>query len=172
MITNPWKSIFILLGISALAVAGHGFAQQGNGSPDGLYAVPDAGGSSSQESTSKRAAQSYLSSLDPQGERFKHDLERVDATRKAASSAKELAHVAEGDFPTAPSTQSRAEQITLAVLAGIAILVSLAAGGFVWWSRAQSSTANRAILLAVQRKPAVKFGDAEKQDQPPKRRAA
>ena len=92
--------------------------------------------------------------------------------RKAASSAKELAHVAEGDFPTAPSTQSRAEQITLAVLAGIAILVSLAAGGFVWWSRAQSSTANRAILLAVQRKPAVKFGDAEKQDQPPKRCAA
>ena len=66
------KGLFVLLAISALATASQAFAQHRNGSADGLYAVPDAGASASTvpESASKRATESYLSSLDSQGDRF------------------------------------------------------------------------------------------------------
>jgi hypothetical protein len=54
----------------------------------------------------------------------------------------------------------------------VAITISLVAGGFVWWSRTQTFAPNRAILMAVNDKPAVRADSGEKQDQAARRRAA
>ena len=144
-----------------LAIAGHGFAQESNafvrasnGSPDGLYAIPDATETAGtvQDSTSNRAAQSYLRSLDPQGERFQRDLEKAESMRKAAASAKRLKYLAAGgDSDWSLRKPSLSERAWTAILAGVGLLVSLAAAGYVWWSRSEHSRTNAAVLLAVKR---------------------
>ena len=91
---------------------------------------PDAGKGAS--SAREPAGNPYLSSLDPQGERFQRDLERAEAARKAAASVKSQTYSAEDGNPQgSPWTASLWERIGLAVLAGMGLLVSLAAVGYV-----------------------------------------
>lgn len=169
--TSSRKGFFLLLAISALAIASQGFAQQGNNSsPDGLYALPDP--DIAQKSPSNRSAQSYLSELDPQAARFKNDMEKAEVARQAAASAKRLKYQAAGGSILSSWTSSISERTWIEILAGGGLLVSLAAGGYVWWTRIQSSKASRAILLAVKWEPTVKPGSTAKQDKTPVRRAA
>ncbi len=176
MLPHPWKFVLVALAIAAPAAASRGFAQQSDGSPGGLYAVPDADRSAgtAQESVSDRSAQSYLSSLDPQGEQSKRDLERAAAARDEVDSAKRLKYLAEkgGAGESLVSMPSLSERTWIAILAGVGLLVSLAVGGYVWWARTQLSKANAAVLLAIEREPAPRPDGAEKQDKAPKRRAA
>ena len=169
MIRNPWKGIFVLLAILAPAVAGRCFAQESKGSPDGLYAVPDVGegeiASAAQDSSSQRSAQSYLSSLDSQGEQFKRDLEKAEAARQAAASAKRLRYLAAGGDSHWPAWRpSLSERAWIAIMAGVGLVVSLAAGGYVWWARTQYAMADGAGLLALNRERAANpDGGAESQ---------
>jgi len=168
VIRNPGISFFVFLAITALAIASRGFAQQSNGSPDGLYTLPDAGRSTSsaQQLTSDRSAQSFLGALDPRDERFKRDLEKAEATRQAIASTKRLRYLAaNGDSVSSSWTPGLAERTWIAILAVGGILLSLTAGGYVWWSRALS-TRNHAILLNVKPEPTAK------QNTPHERRAA
>jgi hypothetical protein len=177
---NRWKFVYVLAAISALAVARHGFAQQcftqqSNGSPDGLYAVPDGGqiASNVPESTSDRSAQSYLSSLDSQGEQFKHEVEKAEAARQATAAAKRLKTLAANSNSNLPSLRPNlSERTWITILAVGGLLLSLAAGGVVWWSRVQSLKGNRALLVPATREPAVIHGSIAKHDVPPGRRAA
>ncbi len=168
------KGLFVLLAISALATASQAFAQHRNGSADGLYAVPDAGASASTvpESASKRATESYLSSLDSQGDRFQRDLEKAEAERKAASAKRPRDLAAAGSSGGPVWTLSPSQRLWIPIWAGVGLLVSLLAVGYVWWSRTRYSRINRAVLLAVKREPAAGPDLAEKQDQPSTRRAA
>ena len=175
MIRNPWKGVFVLLAILAPVIAGHGFAQENNGSPDGLYAVPDAGESASSvnDSTSERSAESYLNSLDSQGQQFKRNMEKAEATAKAAASAKRLRYlVAGGDSNWSAWRPNLSEQNWIATLGGVGAILSLVTGGYVWWSRAQYAKANRAVLLAMKREPAAKADGTEQHGKPSTRRAA
>jgi len=174
--TSSRKGVFVVLAISALAIASHGFAQQSNnGSPDGLYTPPDASQSKStaEKFPSNYSAQSYLSELDPQAERFKHDLEKAEAARQAAASAKRLKYLAaSGESILSSWKLGLSERSWIPVLAGSGLLVSLAVGGYVWWSHIQTSKVSRAILLPVKRKSAAKAGSTAKQGKTPERRAA
>ena len=174
--TTSRNAVFVLLAILALATASHGFAQQSNfASSDGLYAMPDASQSANftRESTGNRSTQSHMGELDPQEERFKLDRKKAEAARQEAASAKRLKYMtAGGESVASSSTLSTSERTWIAILAGGGILVSLAAGGYIWWSRTQSSRANLAILLPVKRKPAAKPVSTEKQDNTTERRAA
>ena len=188
MIRKSWKAILSLLAIPALSVAGRSLAQesccyvqQSNGSSDGLYVMPDAGASASAsassvpEATGKLTAQYYLNSLDTQGEQFQRDLEKAEAKRVVAASVtrpRELA--AAGDSPNSTVwTPNAAERVWIPIGAGIGLLVSLLAGGYVWWSRTRFSRTERAVIFAVKRQPAAEAGRAEKQpDEASKRRAA
>ena len=107
MIRNPWKGVFVLLAIWALAIAGHGSAQQSIPRRQRFARrsvqpcrMPASNAGTAQDSTSNRTAQSYLSSLDPQGEQLKRDMEKAEAVAKAAASAKKLHRylVAGGDY--------------------------------------------------------------------------
>jgi hypothetical protein len=157
-----------LLAIPGLAIASRGFAQESNGSPDGLYVVPDAGGSAStaQDSASDRSARTYLSSLDSQGEQFQRDLEKADATRNEVASARRMRYLAAGGDPNWSTWRpGLSERTWMAVLACVGLAVSLAAGGYVWWSRTQFySRANGAVLLALRRELAAKPDGAEQHD--------
>ena len=169
------KFVLVVLAIPALAVASRGFAQQSSGPSDGLYALPDAGRSAgtAQESAGDRSAQSYLSSLDPRGEQFKRDLEKAEETQKAVASAKRLKYLVEEGDTTGPlETLGLSERTWIALLAGLGLLVSLAAGGYVWWSRMQSSRASAAVLLAIKPEPAAKPDSPAEHDKTTKRRAA
>ena len=177
MIRNPWKGIFVLPAIWAMTVVGHGSAQEHTASPDGLYAVPDAaeGAAEARDSTSNRSAQSYLNSLDLQGEQLKRDQEKAESMRKALLAAKKLrASGAGGDFKFKWLTwrPNLSEQTWIAILAAVGLLVPLAAGAFVWWSRHRYAKSNRAVLLALKREPAAKPDGFERRDKPSKRRAA
>ncbi len=164
-----------MLAILALAVAGHGFAQEKNGSPDGLYAVPDAGesGDATQDTTANRSTQSYLNALDAQSEKFKRELERAEAAHKATVAAAKAKNMAEqADSAWSVWRPQFSESAWIAIWAGVGLLVSLTAGGFVWWSRIQNSKADATVLLAVTREPAAKPGSIGKPAKPPRRRAA
>jgi hypothetical protein len=65
-----------------------------------------------------------------------------------------------------------AENTWITILAVGGLIVSLAAGGSVWWSRAQHSGTDGAMVLSVNREPAAMPENAETQDLTPKRRAA
>lgn len=173
--TSTRKVPFVLLAISALAITSHGFAQQSNrGSADGLYALPDPGLSKStaEESVSSRSAQSYVSELDPQAVRSKHDLEKAEAARQAAAFARSSKYRAAGGSLLPSWTSSLSERTWVEILAGSGLVVSLAIGGYVGWSRIQSSKDSRAILLAIKREPTAKAGSTAKHDPPLKHRAA
>ena len=172
MIRTPWKGILLSSAILALTVVA--FAQENNGSPDGLYAVPTASQSSGtvqEQSTSDRSAQSYLSSLDPQGEQFKRDMEKAEAARQAADSAMRLRHAAGGNDASSSWSPNLSERTWLVILVGAGLLASLAGGGYVWWSRIEHSKADATVLLAVRRPPAQLDGAAIP-DKSSKRRAA
>ncbi len=172
---HPWKDISILLAISALAIASRGFAQQSNGSTDSLQPLPDSGrgASTARESVSDVTAKSYLSALDPEGDRYKRDLEKAESARRQAASTQTLKDLtAGGDSNWTPSRLGRAERVWIAILAGGGFLVSLAAAGYVWWSRTRLSGANAPVLLAAGPVAAGKLDLAEEQDETPKRRAA
>ena len=171
------KGIFVLLAISALAAAGHGFAQEDNGSSDGLYTVPDSGASATaaQESTANRAAQSYLNSLDPQGEKYRHDLEKAEAIHKARVAANKANYLAGGNGSNAsPWRPHLSERIWIAIWAGVGLVVSLAAGGYLWWSRLQTSRGNSTVLLTLTRGTAAKAAGTGtgRQEKPARRHAA
>ncbi len=175
MTHHPWKVVFVLLAILATAVVGRGFAEQSNGSPDGSYAVPNAGPSASNapDSTSDHPASSYPALLDRQGERSQRDLQNAEATRQASVSEKRLKELAASDGPDwSPKALRFAEGAWVAILAGVGLLVSLAVGGYVWWSRTQSSKADGAILLPMKPEPAAIADGPETQDKTPKQRAA
>ncbi len=159
-----------------MAIAGYGFGQEIKGSPDGLYTVPDASenAGNAQETTANHAAQSYLSSLDPQGEKYKRDMEKAEAMHKAMVAAKKARDLAEGgsDSNWLSAKPYLSEQVWIVIWAGLGLLVSLAVGGYVWWARIQASKANSAVLLALTRVPAAKPDGAGKQERPVRRRAA
>lgn len=173
---GSWNGVYVLLAISALALSGYGFAQENKGSPDGLYAIPDAGenADAAKESTANRSAQSYLSSLDAQGEKYKHDMAEAEALNKAMVASKKAKYLAErsGGFDWSAWRPHLSERAWIAIWAGLGILVSAAAGGYLWWSRVQNSKSNSAVLLAVTREPATRPDGTGKQDKPAKRRAA
>jgi hypothetical protein len=135
-----------VLATSALAVAGYGSAQESSGLSDGLYAAPDAGrGAGAAE----------------------------ESEGKTADSARGLKHVAaSGHSDSTSLTSSRAERTWIAILAGVGILISLASGGYVWWSRTQPSGANRAVILTVQREAADSSNRTDEEGSPAQRRAA
>ena len=175
-----WLAISALT-IWALAVVGRGFAQQNNGSPDGLYTVPDVGetAGATRESTANRAARSYLNSMDPQSEKYRRDVEKTEARHRTALprtgiSVKEAnSSAAGGGAGESALTPRLSERAWLTILlAGVGLLVSLAAGGYAWWSRLQRSKTNGIVLLALPRGPAAKHRHTEKQGRPSKHRAA
>jgi len=173
VIRHPWKGISVLLTLSALVIASHGFAQQNNNPPEGLYAPPDSGQSTAQESASNRSAESYLNSLDPEGERYQRDLAKAEAARQAAASIRTLNDAAaDSDSHSAPARLGLAQPAWIAILVGSGLLVSLAAVGYVWWSRIRFSRANAAVLLTIKPASAAKPDSVETDDKTPKRRAA
>jgi hypothetical protein len=156
MTRNPWMGVLVVPAILALVTGGRDFAQESNGSPDGLYAVPG----TTQESASNRSAQSYLSTLDPQGEQFNRDLEKANVVRKAADDARRLKRqAAGGGSQWAASTQILSERAWIAILVGAGLLASLTAAGYVWWSRTQYSR-NNPVLLAMRRGPVARPDDS------------
>ena len=132
-----------LLAISALTVASYALAQESNGSPNGLYALPDSGESEGKttESTSNRSAQSYLNSLDPRSTAFQRNLEEVEAAHKAAATKRTKEAAAGGNAQWSPG-RSLAEGAWIAILAGTGLLVVLASAAYLWWSRTQFSGAD------------------------------
>jgi hypothetical protein len=166
---------FFFLAISAMAIACRSFAQENNGSPDGLYAVPVVGqpAATAPESTNDRSAKSYLNSLDPQAQRFQRDMEAVDAADKKAKAAWKLKALTDGNdsFGTGWNL-NLSEQSWIAILVGAGLVGSLAAAGYVWWSRSRLSQATRDDFLALRRQAAAPPADAEKHDKTPRRRAA
>jgi hypothetical protein len=96
---------------------------------------------------------------------------RPDTGPESPGSRSSQAFLGSGGSQGQP-TDYEAEPIWIAILAGAGLFASLATGGYVWWSRLQSSRAERAVLLAIRQGPAAKPDDTEKQDTLPQRRAA
>ena len=176
MIRYPWKNMILLSAISALAIAGYGFAQPIHDSPNGRYAAPDSSESTgtAQESVADRTAQSYLSTLDPESENFVRERERAAAARPQPASSQGLTDLSARSNSTwsSPLSFSLAERVCLAILAGCVLVVSLVAIAYVRRSRAQLSLADATIPLPMRPASAAEPVGIEKQDQPPKRRAA
>ncbi len=172
---HSWKVVFVLLVVLAPAIARHGFAEQSNGSPDGSYALPNAGRSASNlpDSTNNLSAKPSPSLLDRQGERSQRDLQNAEATRQASASAGRLKELAASDGPDwSPKALRFAQGAWAAIFVGVGFFLSLAVGGYVWWSRARSSKADVAILLPMKPEPAAITDGPEQQDETPKQRAA
>lgn len=70
------------------------------------------------------------------------------------------------------SSLSPAQRDWIAILGGGGLFVSLAAIGYVWWSRTRKSRATAAVLLAIKPDPAAKPDGTEKQGEIPKCHAA
>ena len=92
MIRNPWKGIFRLAGDFGVWPSPATALPTGNFRPGEQRLarrsvqpcrMPASNASTAQDSTSNRSAQSYLSSLDPQGEQFKRDLEKAEAVAQS-----------------------------------------------------------------------------------------
>jgi hypothetical protein len=166
-----YKGCLLLLAISAVAVAGRDFAQENRGMPDGLYTVPNSArnAKADKESASARSADDYMNSLDSHGEQFHRDAEK---TAHASEGKTPKSQVATYDSPPAPAPRSLADRLWIAVLAGLGILVSLTAIGYVWWSRSQHVLAGRGVVLALKPEQPHKPETAAKQDKTPQRRAA
>jgi hypothetical protein len=156
VIRHLGKHAIELLTISALVVVSRGLAQEHNGSRDGLYNVPDSDGSSSvvRESTTKRSRDSYLKSLDPRGEQYAQGIEEGKA--KATAIATEQDPLPQENWSPWPG-----------IVAGVGLLLLLAACGYGWWTRARSSRALGPALLAAKRSPTQKPDRADKHGTPP-----
>ena len=147
MTYHPWKGVLVGLAISALTIAGYGSVRESGGVADGLYAAPDTDPGASADPAKGRSL------------------------RTAADSAGRLNYAA-ANGASASWKPSRAEQTWLAIVAGGGILVSLAAGAYVWRARAQLSKAGGPVILAVKREADTDSGGAEAQASPAQRRAA
>ena len=145
MIRHFWIVVPVLLAASALAVAGYGSAQEGNGFSDGIYAAPDAG----QSPSAGLAA----------------------AGRPSGSSGPMIYEAAGGRVDSAAWKPNRAEPLWIGILAGVGILVSLAGVGLIWRSRTRAS-ARDAVILAVPREPAAAPDRLDEQAAPSRRCAA
>jgi hypothetical protein len=160
------KGVVVLLAFSPLATASRGLALE---SKDGLYTAPDSeqNAHANQESTSARSAQSYMDSLDHQAQRSQPAAEKATPV----SEGKTPQDVAAGNNP--PATFSPlSEQAWIALLAGMGILVSLAAAGFVWWSRTERVRADRSVLLTLRPDSPAEQDTHRQEDQSSQRRAA
>jgi uncharacterized iron-regulated membrane protein len=176
MIRNCCKVFFGLLAISAFASRG---LAQSNASPGGTNA--DAG----REPASGQAEKPYLNAPDPHvdrfgdrsDDRFKQDLEKATAAQRAAANDKSLPGKAglglagETDFQSTPAPRPFSQQTWIAIVGVAAILLSLGAGGYVWWSRSQRAAAEDAIL-ALTPETLLDRDGTDEQDKPPQRRAA
>jgi hypothetical protein len=172
---HPWQRVLVCLVILAPAIARRGFSEQTSGSPGGSYAAPNAGpgASSAPDLTGNHSAQSSPISLDPRSVQFQRDLKNADAGWQASAPTERLKELAASDGSDwSPRAIRFAEGAWITIFAGVGLLVSLAVGGYVWWSRTQSSQVDGAILLPMQAEPAATADDAGQQDQTPKQRAA
>jgi hypothetical protein len=146
---------FALLMISAFGLAGRGRAEDGARPSDATGAAVGARQESNKpktgaapDSASGRSAQPYLNSLDDSGARFKQEIEKADAARQASVDAYRSNGPEAGtdSDASARARQRLAEQTWIAILACLGLALSLAAGVFVWRSRAQLSKDDGDIL--------------------------
>jgi len=161
MICKICKYIMVLLAFTAPVITVRSYAQQSNGSPDGLYVVPDTdlAARNKQESTAHRAAETYLNSLDTAGQRMQREADQAEAVNKAIAARKKAHRPVASEGPgwlAAP--RNIVERAWFVVLASLGLLISLAATGFLWWSRSQRATGPVAMLMPM--KPRLSVGSA------------
>ena len=152
MNTRHFKFVMVVLALAAPLVAVCGYGQQNNGSPDGLYAVPDSDQAArdKKQSPSNRAADSYLDSLDAEGQRIKSESEHAEAVRRATL-ARKSAHglAASQGADWIPSAFDLTERGWIVTLTALGLLISFAAAGFVWWNQSQAKKTPVAVFMPM-----------------------
>ena len=106
--------------------------------------------------------------MDSEGEKYKRDIAKAEAVYNETAANRRLKYLAKGGDSKGPKV-SLSDQAWLAIWGSLALVVSLAVGGYIWWLRIHARA--RAVLLALAPKPA-RPDSGGKEEQPLRRRAA
>ena len=169
---NPWKTMLLAIGL-ALASMPPGIAQVSDSS-DGLYAPPDAkqAQEAQSDSTTARAADSFIKSLDPELEALDKRVDSAIAAKKAAAMNRDGASLG-GDQRWIPWSLGLSESAVVALLAAMGLGVSIFAVGYVWRTRTAAGPAVPVLLNVARQAPSdASLQGSEDQRPAPRRRAA